>query len=714
MLAGGTSGLHDIANRMTEIRLSHNSNDSADSSGGSSNAAAKELSKEAREKSKAEAEPRSDMLARVIPRAEAIANQIRAQPEQDHLAAGEVNSVAALLALLADKSATTICAMTIVYNLSNGRNAAKGEAAVVWRADSRIEKTIKQFLRVLSKLAQAASATETTPMPGDEILSTVASNIEIVANAYEISSSSYDSARYSLALLLMLLGISLNVGHTVSTPSVWLQPVDIHSETPIDITRVWNPVAGTIVLTIKGPWPWGDSVRAKVSNDERTELALKMIGGDGEIADISRLEMGTNDAIKQKGEQHVFILGESGAGKSSTGNILTGETAFYVDSTKTGTMFPQPYMCTWGTGGKQVVWDTPGLNDAKQRDALFLREISLVIDRVQLATAVILVLRSPSRLPHSLLTALESYVELFGPNLASVLYVVINESSRIYSPDEIEMFNNSMADQLEGELGIVCKPGFLLQIPTSPQLQTVELQNKQEYNAQWLKQAIIQTKPVMTRAGHQTIESLLALRTTLDVKQQAFYRKQLLDQSTRQREGLQMLLSRADVRKAFFSKRGYVLIQTWDLSRASRVLQVLQQQDSRLQQRRELRITPDNAEVGELIAEGLRDRKKRAVSRKEVRATTPESFFEVISELELVLIPLSVPALATDDAADPENKPLTGEQFAAARPGERVSQRTLRAIGAILEDTTCADSVIRMVQACLAESVEAEGGIMHV
>jgi hypothetical protein len=283
-----------------------------------------------------------------------------------------------------------------------------------------------------------------------------------------------------------------------------------------------------------------------------------------------------------------------------------------------------------------------------------------------------------------------------------------------YSHDEIEMFNNSMADQLEGELGIVCKPGFLLQIPTSPQLQTVELQNKQEYNAQWLKQAIIQTKPVMTRAGHQTIESLLALRTTLDVKQQAFYRKQLLDQSTRQREGLQMLLSRADVRKAFFSKRGYVLIQTWDLSRASRVLQVLQQQDSRLQQRRELRITPDNAEVGELIAEGLRDRKKRAVSRKEVRATTPESFFEVISELELVLIPLSVPALATDDAADPENKPLTGEQFAAARPGERVSQRTLRAIGAILEDTTCADSVIRMVQACLAESVEAEGGIMHV
>jgi hypothetical protein len=347
---------------------------------------------------------------------------------------------------------------------------------------------------------------------------------------------------------------------------------------------------------------------------------------------------------------------------------------------------------------------------AKQRDPLFIKEIGLVVDRVQLATAVILVLRSPSRLPHSLLSALERYVDLFGPQLSSVLYVVVNDASRVYSPDEIEIFNDTLADQLEGELGLELKPGFLLQIPTGPQLQTQDLINKQAYNAQWLKQAIIQTRPVMTKMGHQTIESLLALRTTLDVKQQAFYRKQLLDQSTRQREGLQMLLSRADVRKAFFSRRGYVLIQTWDLSRASRVLQVLQQQqDSRLQQRRELRITPDNADVGAMIAEGLRSRKKRWSSRKEVRATSPEAFFDVISDLDLVLIPLSVPALASDGADCTDNKTFSGEQFAAARPGERVSQRTLRAIGAILEDTNCADSVIRMVQTCMAESVQAEG-----
>lgn len=266
------------------------------------------------------------------------------------------------------------------------------------------------------------------------------------------------------------------------------------------------------------------------------------------------------------------------------------------------------------------------------------------------------------------------------------------------------MYNMTVAEQLSDELGLEMEPGFLLQVPTNrPDIALAEdVNSAQVYNVAWLRQAVLGSRPVLTRMGHQTIESLLALRTSLDSKQSQFYRRQLLEQSGRQREGLQLLLSRADIRKAFFSKRGYVLIQTWDLSRSSRVLQVLQGMDSRTQQRRELRITPDSAELGGEIANGLQLRKKHYTSRKEVRATTPEDVFSVLEELGLVLIPLTAPTFSDDTAAEDAN---AGESFAAARPGDKVSQRTLKAISEVLANSTTSDSVVRLVQSCIEDSM---------
>lgn len=377
--------------------------------------------------------------------------------------------------------------------------------------------------------------------------------------------------------------------------------------------------------------------------------------------------------------------------------MLVGSEVFHVDPTKTGTMFPQPHLTNWGTE-RQVVWDSPGLNDAKNRDPLFLKELGLVVDRVQLAAAVVVVVRSAARIPNSLIQALEKYTELFGPQLSSVLYIVINESSRVFTADEIEMYGYTVAEQLADELGLYPQPGFLLQIPTGRPPLPPDVSQLQQYNAEWLKQDVLQAKPVLTRMGQQTIESLLALRTTLDAKQQQFYRRQLLEQSGKQRETLQVLLSRADVRKAYFSKRGYILMQTWDLSRTNRVLQVLQQQDSRMQQRREIRIMPDNQELGNEIAHQLRLRKKHYTSRKEVRATSSEDVFSVLGDMGLVLVPLTVPLLAGEsERAQPEG-------YAAARPGDKVSQRTLKAIADVLADTNTAESVVKLVQNCLERS----------
>lgn len=397
-------------------------------------------------------------------------------------------------------------------------------------------------------------------------------------------------------------------------------------------------------------------------------------------------------------EKHVFLLGTTGVGKSSLGNLLVGQEVFHVDPTKTGTMFPQPQLTSWGSE-RQIVWDSPGLNDAKNRDPLFLKELALVVDRVQLASAVVLVIRSPARVPHSLIVALEKYIDLFGPQLSSVLFIVVNEASRVFSAQEIEMYSTTVAEQLADELGLQMEPGFLLQIPTGDFPLAPEVGEIQKYNLDWMKQAVLQSRPVLTRMGFQTIESLLALRTTLDAGERQHYQRQLLEQSGRQREGMQMLLSRADVRKAYFSKRGYILIQTWDLSRANRVLQVLQQQDSRMQQRREIRITPDNPTLGNEVAHSLRLRKKHYTSRKEVRATTPEDVFSVLEDLDLVLIPLTVPSVAHEETSG-----NSGETYAAARPGDRVSQRTLKAIADVLTDTNTAESVVRLVQSLMEES----------
>jgi hypothetical protein len=103
--------------------------------------------------------------------------------------------------------------------------------------------------------------------------------------------------------------------------------------------------------------------------------------------------------------------------------------------------------------------------------------------------------------------------------------------------------------------------------------------------------------------------------------------------------------------------------------------------------------------LGKEIAHALALRKTHysSRSRKQVRATSPEDIFAVIGDLGLVLIPLTVPALAENDAVGPEG-------YAAARPGDRVSQRTLKAIADVLADTNTAESVVRLVQSCIEDT----------
>lgn len=244
------------------------------------------------------AESAVDRMARLATETALVANELRTQAQS--LPAEDVDAVAAMLVSMAERSATTIAAMTVVYNIqSRSRGTtAKGEAAIVWRSDSRMEKTIKQFIRVYDKVSQGSSVP--TGFLSEQ------SNIEIVANSYEISTG-YKNARYTLAVLLLLLSVVLRTGRR-NRRSVWLQPVDIHEPTPASCVREWNPSKDMVILSVKGPWPWGDQVRAAVSVHEREELALTLAEGQADVPIIGRLEEQASELLEQKVRRREPVL----------------------------------------------------------------------------------------------------------------------------------------------------------------------------------------------------------------------------------------------------------------------------------------------------------------------------------------------------------------------------------------------------------------------
>jgi hypothetical protein len=267
----------------------------------------------------ARAESAAETALRLAPSAHGFAEKLRRQQEQPRrpitLAGSDACAVAALLAVLADKASTFLAAITVTYDVNAGDAGgvtASGEAAIVWQAETSIDKSVGQFCRVLDKLAFHDSD----------------SKVEVVGSAHD-ATGSYENARYALAVQLMLLGVVLRGS------AVCLRPVDLHVTAAAGGSQESPPVEYPVVLSMTGPWPWGDRVRSKVGQDERDELVLKLIDGDGEMADnITCLDLGTSDAIQEKKEQHIFCIGQTGVGKSSLCNILVGEEAFRVDHTK--------------------------------------------------------------------------------------------------------------------------------------------------------------------------------------------------------------------------------------------------------------------------------------------------------------------------------------------------------------------------------------------
>lgn len=268
-----------------------------------------------------------ERVRKVAPQAQWISNEIKRIGTS--LSEEELEEVSAMLACMSEKSDTTLAGITAVYTMQSragalpGSWAPKGEAAVVWRSGAQIEKTVRQYARVHEKVTAAVK------LATDKLREGVMEDgrggiVELVANCYEVElphnagageTAKHDNARYILAVMLMLLGVTMRCGEGTSA-KVWCQAMDIHAPTPSACVKMWDPSLHAAIVSIKGPWPWGDRVRSSVTSSERSALAMTLAkGGDDFLADggdapvIEKLEVQATEMLQQKREKHVFLIG---------------------------------------------------------------------------------------------------------------------------------------------------------------------------------------------------------------------------------------------------------------------------------------------------------------------------------------------------------------------------------------------------------------------
>lgn len=132
-------------------------------------------------------------------------------------------------------------------------------------------------------------------------------------------------------------------------------------------------------------------------------------------------------------EKHIlFLIGDTGTGKSSLGNSLLNKNAFNTSKGIVGTVRPTNEMREDLKDGKIVIteiFDTPGLNDTNGLDKINQRTIIDMISIIHVATAVLLTINVDSRITETMLQARNIYREIFGDSIDSMLIIVLTTNS---------------------------------------------------------------------------------------------------------------------------------------------------------------------------------------------------------------------------------------------------------------------------------------------
>lgn len=123
--------------------------------------------------------------------------------------------------------------------------------------------------------------------------------------------------------------------------------------------------------------------------------------------------------------RNVYILGANGAGKSSWGNLISGEDPFEVGVSNHTTMIPQP--CDMRRAYNFRLWDTPGLFDGSEEQGLMEDYMNHVIDVNGYCSGVLFVFSGV--VPANEVTAriLQYAVKRLGPHVRRNFVAIIND-----------------------------------------------------------------------------------------------------------------------------------------------------------------------------------------------------------------------------------------------------------------------------------------------
>ena len=165
----------------------------------------------------------------------------------------------------------------------------------------------------------------------------------------------------------------------------------------------------------------------------------------------------------QEMKTHVLLLGSTGHGKSSLGNLLVNPTLAHLREPEKWT-FPVgrtrescTRACSLGCSDDVIVMDTPGLNESHQRDLRNMIHVVKQAHALGKAHAIVLVMRMDSRMDQTYKDTVKYYHNLFGPEIFSSRLVLMltnfRQNDYQYQGEEGTTLVEQIKTQSSGDVG---------------------------------------------------------------------------------------------------------------------------------------------------------------------------------------------------------------------------------------------------------------------
>lgn len=210
--------------------------------------------------------------------------------------------------------------------------------------------------------------------------------------------------------------------------------------------------------------------------------------------------------------KNVYLLGETGEGKSTLANSLTGSKHFRVSHAGTG---------TFDISGKLVephgllasrqhikVYDTPGMNDGHLQDRHFQHLLYEHLLRENTVSSILLVSKTGSRIPYSLRRTLSIYKKAFGNAFKPCLSVCIGLNAEKTKPSVLDEIKAYWVKELSQVVSF--------EFPSNRLYFYNAKQEIFQKDRDRLRKAIWESEVFMTRIGHSILEGVKQLQDIRD------------------------------------------------------------------------------------------------------------------------------------------------------------------------------------------------------